>query len=488
MERRRLFLPLTRRTWRSVSAGGRRSGPRRRQGAREAGPPAPCLRRRPRPASPSASTPPASPATSNPDWARARATRSPSSFAIIRAVLSAPRPDPVFPRDWPKLKAAGLVRGAYPVPALPRRGWQARRPRPRSPRRRRAIDDRSATLGAGRPAAHRRLDEVPRRQGRPETGPDRPPVVPRRRPRRLRGRCGPTTASAPIVYTSARVWRDDLRQPPRRTGPRRQSPLWLARYPLEPEATARRDCGRGQRGRAPAPAGAAALGRRRATGGSTSTRATRSSFRGSRPATSTWTASTPALRGATRRRACRWVRRRLGIAESGRFDAATEGALRAFQRRPAGRSPPAASSARARSPSSAGRTRPVSRAGAGPAPPARPPAPGGARRGRRPPARCGARTPGPRLAAGSSRARRSAASRAAAVAAWAPARAGWSQAGSSAPGRLQAGQEPGDAGLQRRPGAPGRGDGGQQGPAPLVEGLGEAEEPGPGRLGGRVGW
>src|SRR5580658_4363712 len=47
----------------------------------------------------------------NPNWMRAKA-QVPIDFAIIRSNFGTV-PDPVFARDWPKLKEAGVVRGAY---------------------------------------------------------------------------------------------------------------------------------------------------------------------------------------------------------------------------------------------------------------------------------------------------------------------------------------------------------------------------------------
>src|SRR5437764_9970428 len=47
----------------------------------------------------------------NPNWVQAKAEGS-ISFAIIRANWGV-REDRVFKRDWPKIKHAGIVRGAY---------------------------------------------------------------------------------------------------------------------------------------------------------------------------------------------------------------------------------------------------------------------------------------------------------------------------------------------------------------------------------------
>jgi GH25 family lysozyme M1 (1,4-beta-N-acetylmuramidase) len=252
----------------------------------------------------------------NPDWARARA-QVPIDFAIIRAYTGT-GPDPVFHRDWPKLKAAGLVRGAYLFLRFPHRGW---RPAPSPAAQARAF---IATVGRLDPSdLPPSLDVEFPGAGRKETGMTARQLLEgvREAWRTLRDHYG----VAPIVYTSARVWREDLDNLP--APDLVESPLWLARYPY--------------------PKGPAVYGPRIVAG--------------LRPppvpppwgdATNWWihqyqgdAVKLPGFptgnvdmnrfnttaRGATGDRV-RWVQRRLGIPESCCFDAATEAALRAFQR------------------------------------------------------------------------------------------------------------------------------------------------------------
>ena len=47
----------------------------------------------------------------NPNWVKAKMAAK-IEFAIIRSNWGT-YPDPVFARDWPKIKQAGMVRGAY---------------------------------------------------------------------------------------------------------------------------------------------------------------------------------------------------------------------------------------------------------------------------------------------------------------------------------------------------------------------------------------
>src|SRR5690348_14725083 len=57
----------------------------------------------------------------NPNWVTAK-TQGRIDFAIIRANWGI-YPDAVFARDWPKIKQAGLVRGAYLFLSFPSRKY-----------------------------------------------------------------------------------------------------------------------------------------------------------------------------------------------------------------------------------------------------------------------------------------------------------------------------------------------------------------------------
>jgi GH25 family lysozyme M1 (1,4-beta-N-acetylmuramidase) len=251
----------------------------------------------------------------NPDWMRAKA-EVPVDFAIIRSNWGT-APDSVFRRDWPKLKDAGIVRGAYLFLRFPHSKWG----RPPSP----AAQARAfiATVGnLGQSDLPPSLDvEFP--GGRRETGMTSRQILAGVRDawQTLRGHYG----VVPLIYTSARVWKEDLDNLP--APDLTESPLWLARYHFLK--------------------GPAVYGPRVFAGGPINP-----------PVPPPWGDATNwwihqyqgdavglpgfptgdvdmntfnvMVRGATGDRV-RWAQRRLGIAQSGVFDPATEGALRAFQ-------------------------------------------------------------------------------------------------------------------------------------------------------------
>ena len=173
-----------------------------------------------------------------------------------------------------------------------------------------------------RSSAHRR-----RRVSRQRAGSR--PACPRRRAWRVSAPRGEALKAhygvAPIIYTSARVWRDDLGNAP--ADDLTESPLWLARYFFKPgPGGARRVRLRERQARS---ARSAAVGRRRQLVDSPVP-----GRRGEVPRISDrQRRHEPVQRrfkGARGARV-RWLQRRLGIAESGRFDAATERAVRDFQ-------------------------------------------------------------------------------------------------------------------------------------------------------------
>ncbi|MGA9914331.1 MAG: GH25 family lysozyme, partial [Paraburkholderia sp.] len=249
------------------------------------------------------------------DWAKAKA-EGPISFAIIRAHTGWQR-DARFARDWSKIKQAGIVRGAYlfltfptpryphvPDPALQAQGF---------------IDvvgdleesDFPPTLDVEFPGGailthmtpQQLLDGV------------------RAAWRVLKGRY----RVAPFIYTSARVWHEDLLDPD--APDLLESPLWLTRYPFREKQVAVRDAAALASGGAlippnvPKPWGAGNWwihqyqGDARALPGFRQVDMNRFN---------------PMLKGATGERV-KWAQRRLGIAQSGAFDSAMETVLKAFQ-------------------------------------------------------------------------------------------------------------------------------------------------------------
>jgi GH25 family lysozyme M1 (1,4-beta-N-acetylmuramidase) len=252
------------------------------------------------------------------DWLRAKA-QVPIDFAIIRAYGDAtqhPRPDDFFPGTWPKLKDAGLVRGAYLIMSFPRgRGW------PSSP----------VTQARGFITAVKNLDKS-----------DLAPVLDVEannwqqtgmNPSQLLGgvRAAWKTLRdyygvAPIVYTSIRVWQEVLGN--LSATDLKESPLWVKdAYIYAAKRPARYDpqifAGGRNNPRVPKPWGDAAnWWIHQYQGDALGLPGFRSTADLNRFSTM--------VRGATGDRV-RWVQRRLRVPESGAFDAATERALRAFQ-------------------------------------------------------------------------------------------------------------------------------------------------------------
>jgi lysozyme len=251
----------------------------------------------------------------NPDWMRAKA-EVPVDFAIIRATWGTAA-DSVFPRDWPKLKDAGIVRGAYLFLRFPHSKWG----RPASP----AAQARAfiATVGdLDRGDLPPALDvEFP--GGRSETRMTARQLLDgvREAWQTLSGHYG----VAPIIYTSARVWQEDLANLP--APDLVESPLWLARYHFlkGPAVYGSRTLADGRLNPpVPPPWGDA-------------TNWWIHQYQGDAvrlPGFPTGNVDmnrfNTMTRGATGDRV-RWVQRRLGTAPSGVFDGAAEGALRAFQ-------------------------------------------------------------------------------------------------------------------------------------------------------------
>ena len=251
----------------------------------------------------------------NPDWVKAKAT-GPISFAIIRSNYGTTT-DKVFAREWPRLKAAGLVRGAY----LFLRFRRGNKPAPSPEAQAAAAIDTIGDLDDG--DLPPTVDVEFPGKGRAETGLSVQACLDG-----VRAACAAMKdhyGADPIIYTSARVWRDDLKNAAADdlTG----SPLWLARYPFKP-GPARRDAAAFTDGKldppVPPPWGDAGNWWIHQYQGDAV------KFPGFPSGNVDMNRFNTAFKGARGARV-KWIQRRLGITESGRFDAATERAVRDFQ-------------------------------------------------------------------------------------------------------------------------------------------------------------
>jgi|GEM_PF-5839839 GH25 family lysozyme M1 (1,4-beta-N-acetylmuramidase) len=254
------------------------------------------------------------------DWTVAK-NEAAISFAIFRSNWGA-SPDTAFPREWQRMKDAGLVRGAFlflrfPHPEVDRKYGAAQDPVTQATAVTKALPLASITRSDLAPS----LDvEFP--GGRAKTGmtAQRCLEYVRAAWRVLREYYG----VAPIIYTSARVWHEDLLDLP--APDLTESPLWLAYYPFK-KGPARRDALVNRISPpVPIPWGDSknwwihqyqgdAIG-----------------LPGFAPGNVDMNRFNPMMLGAIGDRV-RWVQRRLALAQSGTFDPATEAALRAFQRR-----------------------------------------------------------------------------------------------------------------------------------------------------------
>lgn len=142
--------------------------------------------------------------------------------------------DPTLARDWSALGAAGLVRGAYLYLRHPARG----EPLPSPEAQAVALVDAIRALGPRTPLdLPPALDVEFSGRGRIDTGLTAAQALDRvRRAWRV---LHDAFGVPPIIYTSARVWRDDLANLP--APELAASPLWLARYPFKARLAAVRD-------------------------------------------------------------------------------------------------------------------------------------------------------------------------------------------------------------------------------------------------------
>jgi GH25 family lysozyme M1 (1,4-beta-N-acetylmuramidase) len=261
----------------------------------------------------------------NPNWVQAKA-EGPISFAIIRSNYG-DWEDPIFKRDWPKMKAAGIVRGAYLFLRFPHPTSGMKAPDPVSQAKAviktvRNLDqsDFPPTIDVEFPGDKRH----PRRTGREFTGMTAQQLLDGVRAawEVLKDYYG----VAPIIYTSARVWKEELLNLP--APDLVESPLWLAHYVFKGGTSAVRNARAFKGGRldphVPPPWG-------------DSTNWWIHQYQGDAvrlPGFPTGNVDmnrfNTMLKGATGDRV-KWVQRRLGIAQNGQFDGATDSALRAFQ-------------------------------------------------------------------------------------------------------------------------------------------------------------
>ncbi len=253
----------------------------------------------------------------NPDWTKAK-TEGPLSFAIIRAHTGW-RQDHDFAREWSRMKDAGIVRGAYLFLSYPSAKW-GKPPLPAA----QAEAFIKVVGGLERGDFPPTLDvEFP--GSWTATGMSRSQLLESVRSawKALKDHYG----VAPIIYTSARVWREDLGDPD--TQDLLDSPLWLTPYPFGTKGIAVRNPeafapgGRYHPPPVPTPWGAGNWWIHQYQGDA-------HGFPGFRQIDVN--RFNVMANGATGQRV-KWVQRRLGIVQSGIFDGTTEEALKRFQSR-----------------------------------------------------------------------------------------------------------------------------------------------------------
>jgi len=254
----------------------------------------------------------------NVSWTRAKA-EGPISFVFIRSNWGI-KPDRFFEREWDRMKAAGLVAGAYMFL--------------------RFRTDKHGAAPSPRAQAEAMVDIV---KDRIEPGKDFPPALDVEFPGKGAVETRMTAAqlldgvreawnvlkdefgAAPIVYTSGRVWREDLKNLP--APDLTDSPLWLARYPFKAGKPAIRDAVRAAKVDPPVPT---PWGDKNAW--------FIHQYQGDAidmPGFPTGNVDMDrfnAVASADRGGHVEWIQRRLGMSSrSGKFDAQTEAEVRRFQ-------------------------------------------------------------------------------------------------------------------------------------------------------------
>jgi len=254
------------------------------------------------------------------DWLRAR-NDGPISFAIIRGGWGS-YADSAFPIEWPRIKDAGLVRGAFlfqrfPHPEVDKKYGVSPDPIAQANAFTKAVplsmlnqSDLPPTLDVEFPG------------GQKKTGMNVKQCLEQVRSawKVLKN----YYKVAPMIYTSQRVWIEELSNP--KAPDLTESPLWLKHYPFK-KGPARRDAVV-TRSDPPVPL---------PWGDSTNWwihqyQGDAIGLPGFAPGNVDMNRFKAMDKGAKGDRV-KWVQRRLGIAESGTFDDATETALNAFQRR-----------------------------------------------------------------------------------------------------------------------------------------------------------
>jgi lysozyme len=264
-------------------------------------------------------------ANPNPNWLKVR-TEAGISFAIIQSNWGVQQYPRFFNREWPKIRQAGLVRGAYFFLRLPQYGkW------PVDP----ALQAQAAVKTIKNldqsdlpPVMDIEYSEGERKHKNPPLGATGQQVLDgvRKAWRVLKD----AYKVAPILYTSARIWCSYVGNLP--APDLVESPLWLTPYPFSEHKPAVLDPKVFAPGGwyfpppVPRPWGDATNWWIHQYQGDSDVRR----FPGFRQVDMNLFHTT--TEGATGDRV-RWVQRRLGIAQTGIFDAATEAALVAFKTR-----------------------------------------------------------------------------------------------------------------------------------------------------------
>jgi GH25 family lysozyme M1 (1,4-beta-N-acetylmuramidase) len=257
------------------------------------------------------------------DWVKAKAEGS-ISFAIFQSNYGNFR-SRTFAREWPKIKDAGIVRGAYlflrfPNPKADKKFGPAPTPLAQA---RAFIDTVKLDRYVDLPPA---FDvEFPGHGGWKLTGMGQQQLLDRVRVawKVLKDYYG----VAPIIYTSARVWRHDLGDP--EAPDLIESPLWLTPYPFgtggaavhNPEAFV--SGGRYHPPPVPRPWGVGNWWIHQYQGDAVQ-------LPGFATGNVDMNRFNTMAKGETGNRVT-WAQRRLGIAQTGAFDAAMETALRTLQ-------------------------------------------------------------------------------------------------------------------------------------------------------------
>jgi peptidoglycan hydrolase-like protein with peptidoglycan-binding domain len=254
----------------------------------------------------------------NPNWVKAKA-QIPINFVFLRANYATWQ-DPQFLHEWPRIKDAGIVRGAYLFLVFPS---------PKYPKVPDPVLQAKVFVKTVRKLDHSDFPpslDVEFPGGRAATKMEAPQLLKGVRAawKVLKDAYG----VAPFIYTSARVWREDLKNPD--APDLRESPLWLTPYPFCSNTRAVREprsfVPGGRYFPPPVP---------RPWGDTTNWwihqyQGDAWELPGFRQVDMDRFNTT--IKGAAGDR-IKWMQRRLGIPQSGMFDAATETVVRSFQRK-----------------------------------------------------------------------------------------------------------------------------------------------------------